>query len=427
MRVRNVVLVLVGLALAVFIAAIIKSFLIAGPGPVKIVGVPEGNTNYDPAVWGKYYPQEYNSYLKNYEMAPSPTGFGGNLKIQKSVKEPELLINFKGMPFSVDYTYRRGHPYSLKDLLESKRVGPQTAGGCMTCKTANLIDIYRDMGDSYAKTPLADLVPRMKVPIVCANCHDPQNMNLRVINPAFIQAMERRKIDIKKATRQEMRSYVCAQCHSTYFIAPADKRVIFPWDKGLLPEQMYAFYQEKPFGFEQDWVHPDSGVKTLKVRHPDYETWLGGSHGRAGVTCIDCHMPYVMENGRKYTSHWVTSPMKKIQESCRPCHTEDNDWLLDRVKNIQNNNWQIQRIAGQTIARAHGVIGKAAQVKNVNAAELDKSRELLRKAQFYWDLVAAENGVGFHNPSQCLNTLGQAVDLAHQSIAAANRAAGTQF
>ena len=153
-----------GLALAVFIAAIIKRFLIAGPGPSRIVGVPEGNTNYDPAVWGKYYPQEYNSYLKNYEMAPSPTGFGGNQKIQKSVKEPELLINFKGMPFSVDYTYRRGHPYALKDLKESKRVGPKTAGGCMTCKTANLIDIYRDMGDSYAKTPLADLLPRMKHP-----------------------------------------------------------------------------------------------------------------------------------------------------------------------------------------------------------------------------------------------------------------------
>ena len=51
----------------------------------------------------------------------------------------------------------------------------------------------------------------------------------------------------------------------------------------------------------------------------------------------------------------------------------------------------------------------------------------LRKAQIFWDLVAAENGVGFHNASQCENTLGQAIDLAHKSIATANRAAGTNF
>ncbi|HOC58520.1 MAG TPA: hypothetical protein PKN70_01110 [Smithellaceae bacterium] len=39
--------------------------------------------------------------------------------------------------------------------------------------------------------------------------------------------------------------------------------------------------------------------------------------------------------------------------------------------------------------------------------------------------MLAENSMGFHNPSQTLNTLGQSIDLTHQSIAAANRAAGT--
>jgi nitrite reductase (cytochrome c-552) len=282
------------------------------------------------------------------------------------------------------------------------------------------------MGDNYAKAPLAELLPRMQHSITCANCHD-QKMKLRVINPAFIQAMERRKIDISKASRQEMRGYVCGQCHSTYFIEPEGKRVVFPWDKGLLPEEIYSYYQEKPFGFEQDWVHPDSKVKTLKARHPDYETWIGGTHGLSGVTCVDCHMPRVKEGEKTYTSHWVTSPMKRIEESCGPCHKQDSKWLLTRVKTIQGNNFQLQRIAGQTIAKAHGIIGKASQVKNVNMAELDRSREMLRKAQLFWDLVAAENGVGFHNSVQCMNTLGQAIDLAHKSIENANRAAGSNF
>lgn len=414
---RKVINVLAGIAVIVLVAALFKTFSLAAPA---------AQTKYDPAKWGAMFPLQYKSYLKNYEIAPSPTGFGGNVNIQKSEKEPELLMNFKGMPFSKDYAYRRGHPYALQDLKESKRVGPQTTGTCMTCKSADLIDIYKDMGDGYAKKPLSELLPRMQHSITCASCHD-EKLKLRVSNPAFIQALERRKIDISKASRKEMQGYVCGQCHSTYFVEPEGKKVVFPWDKGLLPEEMYSYYKEKPYGFEQDWVHPDSKVKALKARHPDYETWISGTHGLSGVTCVDCHMPRVKEGAKTYTSHWVTSPMKRIEESCGPCHKQDSKWLLTRVKTIQGNSFQLQRIAGQTIARAHGIIGKASQVKGVNMAELDQSRELLRKAQLFWDLVAAENGVGFHNASQCENTLGQAIDLAHRSIEGANRAAGKNF
>jgi len=51
----------------------------------------------------------------------------------------------------------------------------------------------------------------------------------------------------------------------------------------------------------------------------------------------------------------------------------------------------------------------------------------VRKAQWFWDIVAAENSMGFHNPDQVLNTLGRSIDMAHQAIATANRAAGTSF
>ena len=62
-----------------------------------------------------------------------------------------------------------------------------------------------------------------------------------------------------------------------------------------------------------------------------------------------------------------------------------------------------------------------------NQEELDKARELVRKAQWYWDIVAAENSMGFHNPVQCSNVLGQSIDLAYQAILTANKAAGTTF
>ena len=414
------VMILGGVLILVFAAIIVQAFFNPPASKVKLAKIPVGE--YDPAIWGKNYPLEYESYKKNREMAPSPTGFGGSEKVQKSIKEPEILMNFKGMPFSKDYTEDRGHPYAVEDLKETKRITPASPGACMTCKTANLIDIYKDMGWKYAKTPIAELFPKIKHPIVCANCHDPETMNLRVINPAFIEALQRLGINVQKASREDMRSYVCGQCHSEYYFEPESKKVVFPWDKGFNPEQMYVYYEGKPAGFEQDWVHPDSQAKMLKAQHPDYETWIGGVHGKSGASCADCHMPFMRSGGQKYTSHWVTSPMKHTQAACRTCHTQSEAWLLDRVKTVQNNVWQLQRTAGQTVAQAHEVIGKAAA--KADKAQLDKARELVRKAQWFWDMVAAENSMGFHNPDQVLNTLGRSIDMAHQAIAVANKAAG---
>lgn len=97
---------------------------------------------------------------------------------------------------------------------------------------------------------------------------------------------------------------------------------------------------------------------------------------------------------------------------------------MERVRTIQGRVWDLQRIAGQTVARAHAVIGKAANVDKADQAGLDQARELVRKAQWLWDCVAAENSMGFHNPDQVLHALGRSIDLAHQSIQAADEAVG---
>lgn len=421
----NVLIVVVVLCGAVLAAAVVRSFVLKPPSTMKLTAIPAGE--YDPAVWGKYYPLEFESYKKNLEMAPSPTGFGGSMKVQKSEKEPEILMNFKGMPFSKDYTEDRGHPYAIEDFKSSKRVTQATVGACMTCKSPAIIKIYKEKGWDYAHLPIDQLYSDLKHPISCANCHDPATMKLSVANPAFIEAMQRKGVDVRKASREDMRSYVCGQCHAEYYFEPKTKKVVLPWDKGFLPAQMYTYYADKPAGFEQDWVHPDSQSKMLKAQHPDFETWAGGVHGKSGVSCADCHMPYMRKNGQKYSSHWVTSPMKHVDDSCRTCHTQSREWLLQRVKTEQNNVWELQRTAGQAVARAHEVIAKASAVANADKAGLDQSRELLRKAQWFWDIVAAENSMGFHNPDQVLNTLGLSIDMASKAVAAANKAAGTQY
>ncbi len=376
---------------------------------------------HDPAVWGKVYSLQYQSSLKNLETTPSPTGFGGSVNYQHSTKEPEILINFKGMGFSKDYSEDRGHPYALEDLKTSKRFSPKSPGSCMTCKTADMVDIFKESGWSYAAKPVSELLPRVKHSITCANCHDPQTMKLRIVNQAFTEAMARRGVDVSKATRDQMRSWVCAQCHSEYFLEPGTNKVVLPFDKGLHPEEMYGYYEGKPSGFLQDWIHPDSQARMLKVQHPDFETWSKGIHGMSGVSCADCHLPSMYEGGKKYSSHWITSPMKHVKASCLPCHDQKEEWFLTQVTTIQKSVFQLQRLAGTTIAQAHEAIGRAASSGKAKSEELAQARELIRKAQWYWDFVAAENSTGFHNSTQAANVLGQSIDLAHRAIQVAEK------
>ncbi len=422
MNKRSAVMIVIAVVCVFTLVAAVRSFFLKPSDKTRISSIPEGE--YDPAVWGRHYPLQYGSFQKNLQMSASPTDFGGSVKFQHSLRQPEILTNFKGMAFSKDYMEDRGHPYALTDLKETKRITLQSPGACMTCKSPHLIDLYKGMGWSYARAPLGQLFSKMKYSISCANCHNPSTMELRVINPAFIEAMQRKGVDVTKATREEMRSYVCGQCHAEYYFEPETIRVVLPWDKGFHPEQVYAYYSEKPGGFEGDWLHPDSQAMMLKAQHPDFETWSGGAHAKAGISCADCHMPYMREKGKKYTSHWVTSPMRHIDSSCRRCHPEEEKWLLNRVKATQKNVWELQHTAGTLIAKAHEAIGKALASPGANKGELDKAKESLRKAQWYWDFVAAENSMGFHNPAQSLNVLGQSIDLAHRARESAGRAVG---
>jgi len=421
-RIQKVLVLFLSISMLFFVLITVRVWAVKPPAVMKLTPIPAGE--YDPVLWGKSYPIEYNSYQKNLDTASSPTGYNGSINYQKAERQPELYVNFKGNPFSKDYTEDRGHPYALEDLLHSKRISPTSKGACITCKTPAIEQFYNQTGWAFANEPLGNLVQQAKHPVTCGNCHDPETMALRVINPAFIEAMSRKGVDVTKATRQEMRSYVCGQCHAEYYFVPNTNQVVLPWDKGFTPQEIYEYYSTKPNGFQQDFIHPDSLTPILKAQHPDYEESSTGTHGKFGVSCADCHMPYMRSSGQKYTSHWVTSPLRTVKESCTPCHTQGSEQLYDQVRAIQDNTWQLQRTAGTTVAHAHDVLKKAKDIPNVNNEELANARKFLGQAQWYWDYVAAANSQGFHNSVVELHTLGQSIDLANQAITTANRAAG---
>jgi nitrite reductase (cytochrome c-552) len=286
-----------------------------------------------------------------------------------------------------------------------------------------MYDVYfKQSGWDYASKPINDVVAPIKDDewFGCSTCHDPETMELRVYQQGFVDAMARRGVDVNNAPHNDKRAYVCAQCHNEYYFKAEDGRVDHPWDNGLEPEDEFQFYQSGQAGaFKGDWKQPDSQTMMLKAQHPDFEIWATSVHAENGVTCVDCHMPYMRKDGQKYTSHWMTSPLKTVQESCLKCHDESAQTLINRVKTIHDNNYKLQRLAGQAVSEAHLAI-KAAMDAGVPTEQLDGARLKLREASFYWDWIAAENGNGFHNPDKCMRVSGEAIDLAHKAKAEAD-------
>jgi nitrite reductase (cytochrome c-552) len=240
-------------------------------------------------------------------------------------------------------------------------------------------------------------------------------MNLIITRPALVEAFERQGKDIKKATHQEMRSLVCAQCHVEYYF---DKKkvegtayLVFPWDKGFTAEDIEAYYDNYEF---TDWVHSISKAPMLKAQHPEYETFMMGIHGQRGVSCADCHMPYKSEGGQKFTDHHIQSPLNNIANSCQVCHREEAATLIANVYERQDKIIENRDKLEVLLVRAHVEAGKAWEL---GATEIEMKEILkdIRKAQWRWDFVAASHGASFHAPLEMGRVLGAGLTYAQEA------------
>jgi nitrite reductase (cytochrome c-552) len=282
-------------------------------------------------------------------------------------------------------------------------------------------------------------------PVSCVDCHDPETMALRVTRPGFVRgiqalaasdeaaphlpSVERWRQGYRKqpydpnvdATRQEMRSFACAQCHVEYYCGPK-ATLFFPWEKGLKMEQIEATYQAKKFadGSEfADFVHAETGAPVFKAQHPEFEMWSQGVHARSGVSCADCHMPYKREGAAKVSEHWVRSPLLQISRSCQTCHPYPEDELLARVTTIQDRTHALMGRAGTAIDEMLTAI-VAAKAAGATPEQLKPALDLQRKAQWRLDFVNAENSMGFHAPQEAARILGESIDYSRQAQIMAN-------
>jgi len=238
----------------------------------------------------------------------------------------------------------------------------------------------------------------------------------------LIEAFARQGKDITKASHQEMRSLVCAQCHVEYYFAGEGKYLTFPWSGGTTIEAIDDYYTALEFS---DWTHAESGANMVKMQHPELEMYTAGStHYNAGVSCSDCHMPYTRDGAAKFSSHNVQSPLVDPAASCGACHT-DVDYVTGRVAGIQEQVTGTMSAAEDALVAAIDAIVAAADSRGVDQDLLAEARQLHRSAQLRWDFIAAENSMGFHNPEEALRILASATDLARQAQIKAIQAEGT--
>ncbi|WP_312469902.1 ammonia-forming cytochrome c nitrite reductase subunit c552 [Neobacillus sp.] len=370
------------------------------------------------------FPLQYNSYKKNNKM--EETKYNGSVKRSKfdPDKEPLLPILFNGYGFATYYTEDRGHTYALEDIHNPPRITDKSVGSCYTCKSTAVPKMIEEMGDSYWGANFnKEIWPKGEAmghsPIGCSDCHDPKTMDLRVTRPSLFKALKAKGVDVSNPTKNEMRTYVCGQCHDEYYFAAKNKEVTYPWTKGFKPAEMYEYYNTiaKENGFEKDWISNISGAPMLKAQHPEFETHSSGTHGKANVSCADCHMPYERVDGkRKITSHWWTSPLKTMQTSCGQCHADrDLDKLKDRVYEIQDSTVKGLHDAQDISTSAHYYVNKMI-TSGVSQEKIKQAQESVRKGQWLWDIIAAENSSGFHNPQGSMDSLRMSIEESSKAI-----------
>ncbi|RJQ10318.1 MAG: ammonia-forming cytochrome c nitrite reductase subunit c552 [Bacillota bacterium] len=370
----------------------------------------------DPAVWGQRYPAQFESFRRTAEESAGPSVYGGSVPFSQLDRYPFLRTLWEGYPYSEEYSEDRGHAYALTDVTTTGR--HPTKAACLTCKSANTPAALREFGEGFYGMPFAAMAGEFGQTISCSDCHDPATMSLRVTRPALAQALAARDEDIADATHNQMRTYICAQCHVEYYLTKEGSVVTFPWTKGFEPEDEYAYYRD--IGFS-DWTQPGTGAPMVKAQHPDFEMYEGGVHQANDVACADCHMPFMRIGNTKVTSHWITSPLKTLEHSCGPCHGPHTGGLRERVLYTQDRVEELVRRAGAELVATTEALIRASASPLPNAP-LDNARRLYREAEWYLDWVLSANSHGFHNPQKALFTLGKAIDLAAEAREQAQRA-----
>lgn len=363
------------------------------------------------------FPREYETWAMT-EDTTFKSMYNGSQERDILESFPDIVIIWAGYAFSKNYNTPRGHRHAIEDMRKILRTGNPGIGGdrdiqpgtCWTCKGPDVPRLMREKGiGAFYGAKWSQWGSEVMNTVGCSDCHDARTMDLKPARPALYEAWHRAGKDVKKASHQEMRSLVCAQCHTEYYFEKDNNQYLkFPQDRGLTCEDAEAYYDSLGF---YDYIHPLSKAKILKAQHPGYEMFKQGIHGQRGLSCADCHMPYMQEGGIKYTDHHVQSPLAKIDRTCQTCHRQDAETLRQNVYERQKKVYDFAVKVNHELALAH-LEAEFAWKKGATEAEMTKALDDIRKSQWRWDYSLASHGAAFHAPQEVMRLLADAMTYA---------------
>lgn len=371
------------------------------------------------ALFQSNYPREYETWLQTADTS-FVSEFNGNKFVDVLAQRPEMVVFWAGYAFSREYGSSRGHYYAIHDMLHTLRTGSPGVDGmddiqpstCWVCKSPDVPRMMQAIGiGEFYQKKWSEMGSEIVNPIGCADCHDTETMDLRISRPALIEAFERMGKDITKATHQEMRSLVCAQCHVEYYFYKENKYLTFPWDKGTTMEDVEKYFDEIEY---YDYIHAISKAPILKAQHPDYEIAQLGIHAQRGVACADCHMPYMSQGGVKFSDHHIQSPLNYIDRTCQTCHRESEEVLRQNVYDRQRMANEIRNKLEKELAAAH-IEAKFAWDKGATEEIMKPVLQYIRQAQWRWDYGVASHGASFHAPQEVTRILSNGLERALQA------------
>lgn len=337
--------------------------------------------------------------------------------------DPRLIVLWGGYAFSKEYNKPRGHFYTVTDVRNILRTGAPVDNNsgplpmaCWTCKSPDVPRLIAEWGEEgFYKGKWARAGNEVVNPIGCADCHDTTSKEfaegkpaLRIARPNVLRALDTIGKDFAHSDKTDKRAAICANCHvEYYFDKPQANNVVFPWMKGVDVDSMEKYYDSIEFS---DWIHSVSKAPMLKAQHPDYETWMLGTHGRNGVTCIDCHMPKVQgADGKVYTEHKIGNPFDSFENTCANCHDQSKETLEKVVADHKKDIKDVMIKLEDQIVKAH-FEAKAAWDAGATEEEMKAPLQDIRHAQWRWDYAAAGHGGHIHAPDVILKTIASGLD-----------------
>ena len=410
--------------------------------------------------WADAYPQIFASYLENASNTPPASDYLNTAddawcaegatkedttsalpegfeyvdcdKMDYLETNPEIKTLGKGYGYAKYYTEPASHVYSLWSVSHNGRVndGTKTKAACITCKTPQYSNLVDKEGAEVHARPFNEVIAQLDENISCASCHantpmgDDGKVYLEVDRAEWVRSMG---ADHEVASIQ---GQICGQCHCDYSMAPETSIPTSPYDNGrvdMVPDKALQWYDDHGF---VDWTYASTGAKMLAIRHAEYEFVYGGddkvlpqgSHMQnLGYDCNDCHMATTKaDDGTVYSNHNWTSPLDNqelIDRDCSSCHkdlvAEVKAWQEDIdgqtktlgercekfIQNFEAKVATMQDDPANPGQQALMLDEKAAEKNGIDAKTLERLQWIQRASCYYWNLDAAENSEGAHNPT----------------------------